>query len=44
MRATSHAFTVRVIVYSRCMGRTPDAAGEGTDASAYRRSRSRASR
>src|SRR5262249_4235215 len=22
MRATSHAFTVRVIVYSRCMGRT----------------------
>jgi hypothetical protein len=44
MRATSHAFTVRVIVYSRCMGRTPDAAGEGADASAYRRSRSRASR
>jgi len=26
------------------MGRTPDAAGEGADASAYRRSRSRASR
>jgi hypothetical protein len=41
MRTTSHAFTVGVIVNSRCMGRTPDTAGEGADTSAYRRSRSR---
>jgi len=40
---TSHAFTVGVIVYSRCMGRTPDAAGESADTGTYRRARARAS-
>jgi hypothetical protein len=44
MRTTRHAFMVRVIVYSRCVPRTPGAAGEGADTGTYRRSRSRASR
>ena len=35
---------VRVIVYSRSMPRTPDAASESADTGTYRRSRSRASR
>src|SRR5262249_15770893 len=40
---TSHAFTVGVIVYSRCMGGTADAAGESADTGTYRRARARAS-
>ena len=43
-RTTGHAFMVRVIVYSRSMPRTPDAASESADTGTYRRSRSRASR
>jgi hypothetical protein len=39
--ATSHAFMVRVIVYSRCMARPPGAVSEGTDAGTYRRSAGR---
>jgi hypothetical protein len=41
--ATSHAFMVSVIVYSRCMARTPDAAGESADTGTYRRARACAS-
>jgi hypothetical protein len=44
MGATGHAFTVRVIIYCRCMPRTPGAAGESADTGTYRRSRARASR